>query len=229
MPRTARLTALGHPHHVTHRGFERQRVFFGEADYRSYLRILRQETQRTGTAIWAYCLMPNHVHLILTPSRPDGLGRCMGETSRSFARLVNRRQDRAGALWQSRFYSAALDEPHLLEAVRYVLLNPVRANLCGHAARWPWSSYRAHQAECSDIIEATALASRICAWEAFLAKGTTRDAANQIRSAVTAGRPMGSTSFAADIARAHGVKLPDRGRGRPQKAPTSEMGDASTE
>ncbi|MHC2617990.1 putative transposase [Bradyrhizobium huanghuaihaiense] len=227
MPRTARLIALGHPHHVTHRGFERQRVFFGEADYGSYLSILQQETQRTGTAIWAYCLMPNHVHLILTPSRPDGLGRCMGEASRSFARLVNRRQDRPGALWQSRFYSAALDEPHLLEAVRYVLLNPVRANLCGHAGLWPWLSYRAHQAECSDIIEAAALASRVYAWEAFLAKGTTRDAANQIRAAVTAGRPMGAKSFAADIARAHGVKLPDRGRGRPPKTTTSETGDAN--
>ena len=111
--------------------------------------------------------------------------------------------------------------------MRYVLLNPVRANLCGHAGLWPWSSYRAHQAECSDIIEAAALASRVYAWEAFLAKGTTRDAANQIRAAVTAGRPMGAKSFAADIARAHGVKLPDRGRGRPPKTTTSETGDAN--
>ncbi|MCA1549930.1 transposase [Bradyrhizobium sp. BRP19] len=217
MPRTARLIAVGHPHHVTHRGLERQRVFFDEADYRSYLRILQQETQRSGTAIWAYCLMPNHVHLILTPSRPDSLGRCMGETSRSFANLVNRRRERAGALWQSRFYSAALDEQHLLEAIRYILLNPVRANLCGHVALWPWSSYRAHLSQCSGIIEPAALAGRVYAWEAFLEKGTTCDAANRIRTAVGTGRPMGNRDFAEDIARAYGVKLPDRGPGRPSK------------
>ncbi|WP_298885681.1 transposase [uncultured Bradyrhizobium sp.] len=202
---------------MTHRGLKRQRVFFDESDYGSYLRILHQVTQRTGTAIWAYCLMPNHVHLILTPSTPEGLGRCMGEASRSFARLVNRRQDHVGALWQSRFYSAALGEAHLLEAARYILLNPVRAELCGHPALWPWSSYRAHRAECSDIVEVAALASRVCDWEAFLAKGTTRDAANQIRTAVTTGRPMGNRGFTEDIARAYGVKLPDRGPGRPSK------------
>ena len=109
MPRTARLIAPGHPHHVTHRGFERQRVFFGEADYGSYLSILQQETQRTGTAIWAYCLMPNHVHLILTPSRPDGLGRCMGE---SVTQLCAPRQP------QARPPRRALAKPLLFRSAR---------------------------------------------------------------------------------------------------------------
>ncbi|MDA9408083.1 transposase [Bradyrhizobium sp. CCBAU 45384] len=215
MPRTARLIAPGHPHHVTHRGVDRQRVFFADSDYQDYLSILEQEARRTGTAVWAYCLMPNHVHLVLTPSTATGLGRTIGETSRRFARLSNRRREVKGAVWQSRFYSVALDERHLLEAVRYVLLNPVRANLTGSADFWPWSSFRAHKTGHDSIVVPSPLADRIGAVEAFLATGMTRDTADQIRAATRTGRPLGDKIFSERIARSQGVELPTRGRGRP--------------
>src|SRR6266851_7776869 len=94
--------------------------------------------------------MPNHVHLILTPTRADGLGRAVGETHRRYTNFINARGRWTGHLFQSRFSSVAMDEDHLLAAVRYVSLNPVRARLVGRADQWPWSSVAAHLAGVDD-------------------------------------------------------------------------------
>ena len=136
MPRTARLVIPGAPHHVTQRGARRLPVFFEDGDYRSYLALLGACCGEAGTAVWAYCLMPNHVHLILVPDRPEGLRAALGKTHRRYARRVNRREGWRGHLWQERFHSFALDEGHLLACARYVELNPVRAGLVRRARDW---------------------------------------------------------------------------------------------
>jgi putative transposase len=150
MPRVARVVIPGSPHHVTQRGSHRQRVFFGEIDYVSYLRIARAECAAADVAIWAYCLMPNHVHLIAIPADETGLARAMGRTHQRYGYLVNQREGWSGHLWQDRFASFPMDEAYLERCVRYVGLNPVRAGLVSHAARWPWSSVRAHMGMCGD-------------------------------------------------------------------------------
>lgn len=215
MPRTARLIAPGHPHHVTHRGHARHRVFFEDQDYRNYLRILHEETRRNDVAIWAYCLMPNHAHLVMTPATPAGLSKAVGETARRFARASNGGRDRRGPVWQSRFYSVALDERHLLEAVRYILLNPVRAGLRESADRWRWSSFGAHRTGSDDLIDTAPLAGRIRSIESFVAIGTARDIAEQIRAATRSGRPLGEKNFVEELALSRGVTISDRPRGRP--------------
>jgi hypothetical protein len=96
--------------------------------------------------VWAYCFMPNHIHLILTPTRSNGLGLAVGETHRRYTNFINARGRWTGHLFQNRFASVAMDELHLLTAVSYVSLNPVRAGLVGYAADWEWSSVRAHLA-----------------------------------------------------------------------------------
>ncbi|RZN10793.1 transposase [Bradyrhizobium genosp. SA-3] len=217
VPRTARLAAPNHPHHITHRGVDRQPVFHDDQDYRDYLLFLGELTRRTATGVWAYCLMPNHVHLILTPSTAEGLSRSVAETARRFARTSNRRRSRQGPLWQSRFYSVALDELHFLEAARYVLLNPVRARLASRVELWPWSSFRAHQAGADDLVDTAPLAQRIGTVDAFVAVGLQRDVSDRIRAATRTGRPLGNKTFSDTIARAHGVTLPARGRGRPSQ------------
>ena len=95
-------------------------------------------------AVWAYCLMPNHVHLILVPSDADGLRRPLAEAHRRYTTRVNRREGWRGYLWQGRFASFPMDEAHVLAGARYVELNPVRARLARRARDWRWSSARAH-------------------------------------------------------------------------------------
>ena len=147
MARLARAVAAGVPHHVTQRGNRRQPTFFGDADYAADRDMLAAACRRHGVAVWAWCLMPNHVHLLLLPADEVGLRRALGETHRRYTQAVNRRQGWVGHLWQGRFASCMLDPPHVLAAARYVELDPVRARLVTTPDDWPWSITRAHLAE----------------------------------------------------------------------------------
>mgnify|MGYP000160938932 CR=1 FL=1 len=144
MARIARIVIPDIPHHVTQRGNRRETVFFEDHDYRAYLSLLTESARKAATEIWAYCLMPNHVHLILVPSHEDGLRATLGDAHRRYTGRINSRNKWTGHLWQGRFGSVAMDEEHLLNAVRYVSLNPVRAKIVKRAADWPWSSVNTH-------------------------------------------------------------------------------------
>jgi putative transposase len=146
MARLARVVVPGVAHHVTQRGNRRQPTFFQEDDYRAYLALLGEWCGRCGVQVWAYCLMPNHVHLIVVPQSEDGLRRGLGEAHRRYTRRINFREGWRGHLWQGRFASFAMDERYLRRAARYVELNPVRAKLCRVPWRWRWSSAAAHVA-----------------------------------------------------------------------------------
>jgi putative transposase len=121
------------------------KVFLERQDYRSYLGLLALQSKRHDLAIWAYCLMPNHVHLIVIPATATGLSRPLGEAHRRYATLINKRHGWTGHLWQERFASFPMDERHLLAAVRYVLMNPVRAGLTATPLEWPHTSATAHR------------------------------------------------------------------------------------
>jgi putative transposase len=144
LPRLARIVVPDTPHHVTQRGNRREQVFFGPSDYRLYKALLAEAAAKSMTEVWAYCLMPNHVHLILTPRDADGLRATLAEADRRYTRVINERHGWTGHLWLGRFGSVPMDEDHLAGAVRYVSLNPVRAGLVRRADDWEWSSVRAH-------------------------------------------------------------------------------------
>lgn len=144
MPRGAHIVFAGVPHHVTQRGNRRQTIFFGADDYRAYLNLATRACREAGVEIWAYCLMPNHVHLVASPATETALASAIGAVHLAYARTINRRQGWTGHLWQGRFASFAMEEQHLLNCVRYVGLNPVRAGLVRRAVDWPWSSVRTH-------------------------------------------------------------------------------------
>src|SRR5437868_4685727 len=150
MTRLARIVVPGLPHHVTQRGNRREAIFFEDGDQEIYRDLLAEQARKAGVEVWAYCLMPNHVHLILTPQAAEGLGRAVGEAHRRYTNFINARGRWTGHLFQARFSSVAMDEDHLLAAVRYVSLNPVRARLVARAEDWPWSSVRAHLAAADD-------------------------------------------------------------------------------
>ncbi len=208
MARLARVVAPGVPHHVTQRGNRRQPVFFNDDDYAAYRELLAEGCRAAGVAVWAYCLMPNHVHLILVPSDPDGLRAALGETHRRYTRHVNLREGWRGYLWQGRFASFPVDEPHLLACTRYVELNPVRARLARRARDWRWSSAKAHLAGRDDELVKTApLHALEPDWSAFLRQGLSQAEAEAIRAGERTGRPLGAPAFVKRLERRLGRTL----------------------
>src|SRR3984957_11163838 len=136
MPRAARVVVPDTPHHVIQRGNRRQRTFFSASDYRLYLKIAAEEFASAGAQVWAYCLMPNHVHLIVVPSEESGLAKAVGATHARYTRAINQREGWRGYLWQGRFASFPMDEAYLIHCPRYIGLNPVRACLTPTAIDW---------------------------------------------------------------------------------------------
>ena len=217
MARLARVVAAGIPHHVTQRGNRRQTVFFGDDDYQAYRGLLAEGCAGTGVAVWGYCLMPNHVHLIMVPQDEAALREALGEAHRRYTRRVNFREGWRGHLWQGRFASVPMDEPHLLACARYVELNPVRARLAATAQGWPWSSARAHLARRDDgLVQAGPLLEMVTDWPAFLAQGLDTEAHAAIRSGERTGRPLGAAGFVAALEHDLGRSLT---RGKPGRKP----------
>lgn len=189
MPRTARLVLAGLPHHVTQRGNRRQPTFFADEDYALYLRLLRHACEKVGTRVWAWCLMPNHVHLILSPTREDGLSAALGSAHRRYTWEINQREGWRGFLWQGRFASFPMEEAHLHACFRYVELNPVRAGLAARPEDWRWSSARAHLGLAGDgITDLHPARARIADWAAFLGSGLAEDEREAIRAAERTGK-----------------------------------------
>ena len=169
MPRSARIIHPGAPHHVTQRGNRRQQVFFNEDDYAHYLALLSESCRVESVQCWAYCLMPNHVHLVMVPEDEQSLSRAVGRTHRLYTQYYNRGADSAGLLWQGRFKSSPMDEPRLFAACRYIELNPVRAGLVPCAENWRWSSVHAHLAGKADaLVRVGPMQDRIADWDEYL-------------------------------------------------------------
>ncbi|MEO0410411.1 MAG: transposase [Pseudomonadota bacterium] len=219
MPRLPRLVVPGHPHHVTQRGNRREPVFFCDDDYRVYLDLLREWACKAETQIWAYCLMPNHVHLILTPRESDGLRGTLGETHRRYTRHINFREGWRGHLWQERFHSFPMDEDHLIACARYVALNPAAAGMVARARDWPWSSARAHLEGVSDGVTTLApLSERIGDWSALLDGGMDEAMAKRLEMHLRTGRPLGSDAFIGALEKRLGKTVSPGKPGRPRKA-----------
>ena len=213
MARLARVVVPGIPHHVIQRGNRRQETFFEDADYRAYMDLMAEWCERRGVEVWAYCLMPNHVHLICVPATADALGRAVGEAHRRYALRVNKREGWTGYLWQGRFASYPMDEAHLRAAARYVERNPVAAGLVRRARDWRWSSARAHLAGTDDRLVRTApLLERVAAWgdgdwRSFLSGKQSDDDHALIERHGRTGRPLGDAKFLTTLERRLGRPL----------------------
>ncbi len=215
MARLARIVIPDAPHHVTQRGNRRETVFFGPEDYRHYRDLLAAAAHKANTQVWAYCLMPNHVHLILVPTHEDGLRAALADTHRRYTRHINARNNWTGHLWQGRFGAVAMDEAHLLHAVRYVSLNPVRAGLVAKAEDWPWSSVGAHLAgRDDDLVSVAPVLSRTPDFAGLLAAGEEAAARDKLRAAESIGRPLGDPDWLAQLEQRTGRRLSPGKRGR---------------
>ncbi len=224
MPRIARAVVPGIPFHITQRGNNKQDVFFVDEDRRHFLTILAAQAERFGLDVHGYCLMRNHVHLIATPRTEESMAKALGRTCLLYALYINRLHGRSGHLWQSRYYSCALDDEHYLAAMRYVERNPVRARLVRVAARYPWSSAAFHVDP--SVAGALPLAEGpvdlpAAEWAALLTEPDQDSLASDLRGATLTGRPLGGDSFVAKIEVLLGRRLRALSHGRPAKTKTT--------
>ena len=219
MSRLPRLVVPGVPHHVTQRGNGRAQTFFGDADYALYRDLLAACCRAADVEVWSWVLMPNHVHLILTPADADGIRRALAPVHRRYAGVIHARLHRTGHFWQGRFGAVAMDEVHLAAAVRYVALNPVRARLVGRAQDWPWSSVQAHLSAADDGITALApILTRFPRFAEFVATEPDTDLLERLRRAESIGRPLGSEAFLEKLENETKRVLKPKRRGRKAEA-----------
>jgi putative transposase len=208
MARMARAVVAGVPHLVTQRGNRGQKTFLRKGDYETYKELVAEGCRDARVEVWAYCLMPKYVHLIVVPATVDGLRASLGEAHRRYTRHINQREGWQGFLWAGRFSSCPMDEEQLLAATRYVELAPVRGKLVKQAKAWPWSSARAHLARRDDdLVRVRPLLASARNWKEFLDQGVSREEMKRIGASERTGRPLGSPAFVARLEKRLGRTL----------------------
>jgi putative transposase len=228
MARLPRVVVVDLPHHVTQRGNARQVIFASATDRLAYLELLRQHCELYCLSLLGYCLMSNHVHLIVVPRTAQSLAQTLKHTHGRYAAYWNARQSSSGHVWQGRFYSCPLDHAHLWTALRYVELNPVRAGMVDEAWQWRWSSAAAH---CGAAIPETWLQLElwqkrwtVAEWIGYLAAGESPAELAALRQFTHTGRPLGTAAFVAQLEQSTLRRLAPRKRGRRQKpVPASDQ------
>ena len=221
MARLSRIVIPGVAHHVAQRGNRRLPIFFSDDDRAAYLALVAQGIAAAGVRCLAWCLMDNHVHLVLVPEDEDGLRAALGEAHRRYTSHVNAREGWSGYLFQGRFASYPMDDAHLVAAIRYVENNPVAAGLVAEAGDWRWSSARAHVAgrrvAGDPLTDVAALGRHVRNWRAYLARGIEAadetDTAEAIETRLRTGRPLGAAAWIADKEAQTGRDLAPRKRG----------------
>ncbi|OPY04378.1 MAG: Transposase IS200 like protein [Syntrophus sp. PtaB.Bin001] len=197
MPRISRIVAVDFPHHVTQRGVRSMDIFQSDEERRQYLQFIKEEAERSAIDILAWCLMTNHVHFIAVPHTETSFARGFGEAHNRYTRMKNFQDNTRGYLFQGRFGSCVLDEPHLLAAVRYVENNPVAAGLADYAWQYKWSSVSYHVGDVNDIlVKNRDLYSLVRDWQQYLLEATEdADEIQNIKKSTRTGRPAGDFDF----------------------------------
>jgi putative transposase len=227
MPRQPRLILPGVPVHIVQRGNDRMRCFREDGDFVFYRAQLRTLSRKFSCAIHAYCLMPNHVHLLVTPDVAPGCAGLMKELSQRYASHFNRKYGRTGTLWEGRFRSCIVDSTsYVLACYRYIELNPVRAGIVAHPSLYPWSSYAGNMGMRADALvaphaEFLSMARddgpRHAVYRDLLNEGLSSSMLTAIRTATAGGYPLGSDEFKSALAPPPGRRLERRRSGRPAK------------
>ena len=209
MPRHARLRIAELPLHVVQRGNNRARCFTSERDLSLYVGLVGEFSERCDVDVHAYVLMPNHVHLLVTPRQATSVSAFMKQVGQRYAQYFNRTYSRTGAFWEGRFHSSIVDtDRYFLACHKYIELNPVRAGLCGRAADYQWSSFATNALGRSSLFvkphtRYLALGpdelSRRDAYVSLFAGGLGDEELHAIRRSITSGYALGSEGFVAYV------------------------------
>ena len=228
MPRMGRLVLPNYPHHVVQRGHNRQAVFAADEDYQRYLADLRELKNAFGVKVYAYCLMTNHVHLLLAPGEAiTGLGQLMKALAARATRYRNRLEGRSGTLWESRYKSSVVQtDTYLLACSRYIELNPVRARMVADPSDYRWSSYTSRidtgdstgwldTDPCFLALGSTAQ-QRSERYRTFVHGAVSQAELSLIREGLQRGQLTGDGRFIDEVERIAGLRIERRGQGRPR-------------
>ncbi|MEZ5488831.1 MAG: transposase [Gammaproteobacteria bacterium] len=227
MPRRARLAIAGIPWHIIQRGNKRSACFYHEEDYRFYLAQLELQAMKFGCHAHAYCLMTNHVHLLVTPVKKESASLMMKNLGQRFVQYINKSYRRSGTLWEGRFKSCITqEERYVLTCYRYIELNPVRAGMVSQPQDYLWSSYKfnAHGQPDSCITPhrlylslAASQENRLAAYCALVENGMNEKDIKAIRSATKGNFVLGNNRFQRQIGNALGQRTQPGRPGRPPK------------
>lgn len=227
MARQPRLTFAGHPHHLLVRGNNRQSVVLDDDDRRKLLSQLGEALREHAVALHAYVLMPNHLHMLVTPTHVEGLSRAMQSLGRRYVAGFNARHQRSGTLWEGRYRAHLVGgADNVLRCMRFIELNPQRAGLASGLLDSGWSSLAHHLGALRDPLVTEPAAywqlgntpfDREAAYRHWLEQGVGLLEAQRIVSALVSGRPLGDASYIAELERLTGRSLTPRPRGRPPK------------
>ncbi len=227
MARQPRFNIADVPQHVVQRGNNRQPIFFADADYARYRDTLATAAKRHACAVHAYVLMPNHVHLLVTPRRPASVSKLMQSLGGRYVRYVNATHGRTGTLWEGRYRASLVDgERYLLACLRYIELNPVRAKMVTGPAEYRWSSHRHHAlGEADALITEHPLydalgptpEARRAAYRALFEAAIDEGLLSSIRGALNQGRAVAGPLFLAEMESRLQRSLAPAGRGRPRR------------
>jgi len=219
MARLARVIALEVAHHVTQRGNAKRFILDGDAEREVYLSLLRESLPPCDASVIGYCLMSNHVHLVMVPRQLDAIAKVLKQTHGRYAAYWNAKHRSSGHVWQGRYYSCPLDLPHLWKALRYTELNPVRAGLVDEAEAWEWSSAGAHcGATAPDawiVMKEWAEQWDVSSWKNYLKAGASEAEIRAVRQCTHTGRPLGSEQFVQELEGQTNRQLAPRKGGRP--------------
>lgn len=228
MPRKPRFILPGVPVHIVQRGHSREPVFFEDSDYSAYLGWLKEGSERYHCDIHAYVLMSNHVHILATPSDNQGITRMMQYIGRRYVPYINHTYGISGSIWEGRYKASLVqEEGYLLTCMRYIELNPLRANMVRSPANYRWSSYRYNaQGKPDDLVTPHPLylslgkrkASRMANYKELFKAQVDPEALNEIRAAWHTGTPLGNDYFREKVEKKLGCKVGQARRGRPRKA-----------
>ncbi len=228
MPRAQRIVIPDIPHHVTQRGNRQQDIFHSDADWAMYKELLIDACIRHATTCLGWCLMTNHVHLILQPSTPDGLRAVLASVHTAYTQRLNIRMGLSGHVFQGRFASYPMDTRHLMAALRYVENNPVKAGMVAAAAEWRWSSARARVLRQPDgLTQLGEVDAAYPDWKAVLEDGYAQPAIDEhIEAALRSGMPQGDEAWVASTCGALGLQVRTTKRGRPFNGDDANKGDS---
>jgi putative transposase len=219
LPRTARASEGGLCYHVLNRGNARSEVFHKPADYDAFLDAVAESGVRVPVRVLAYCLMPNHFHLVLWPVGDGDLSRFMHWLTTAHVRRYLTHYGHSGHVWQGRFKAFPVqDDGHLLTVLRYVERNPLRAGLVARAEEWAWSSLHPGQAQVRPRIDPGPIP-RHRDWIERVNAAMTRAEEDAVRNAIRRGSPLGHEGWVQDTAERLDLGFTLRGRGRPTRRP----------
>lgn len=222
MPRIGRVVAPNLPHHVVQRGHNRNTVFVDDGDYSYYLDTLGNWSRQLQVKVYAWCLMTNHVHLLLDPGNDiKSIGLLMKRLAGRQTRFVNKQENRTGSLWEGRYKMSIVDsDEYFLRCCRYIELNPVKAKMIVRPSEYRWSSYRENAGLSSSVIVDRHGFTKLCdisfeAYREYVVESIPSSEAEFISQRLESNRLTGGSAFVNEIERRTGIRLEYKRPGRP--------------